>query len=297
LHRRRAKGLPANSRGKVLGKEKIRGHAPLKLPKLNEYNVLLLVVIAWITVWAYPSFRFPITLNPVLLYLLIPNFLLTPILWAVLKSKINAFLKVFLLLTSWFLLVVAVMVVTKFADATSIIQAVMGAGTLMSLLASLKTTRLRWLNFVWLTFYWAVAMPKSFGTSWAMFDPSKFFFGDFIQFILPLVLYFHLIDLRKSESGAITYTRKHIEGYRKIRVFRFGHFGAYLLLVAAGIFLTLDLFFLKLFGPSAYLLTSVELASPMAWLIISLMTIAILILAPVTVVAVGQKIKKLLSSR
>ncbi len=279
----------------------------MKFPKINEYDVALLAVIAWITFWVYPSLNFSAELNTVALYLVVPNFALVPILWALVKSKINAFLKVFLLFTSWFLLVLAVMVIAaKFGSTTSVgaialpssvIQPLMGATVLASLLASLKKPRIRWFNFVSLTAYWAINMPKSFSTSWTMFDPSKFFFGDFISFILPMILYLHLVELRRSESRAISYLGKHIKGHRKIRVFRFGHFGAYILLITLGVFLTLDLFFLKLFRPSPYLLTSIELTSPMAWLLLALVTVAILILIPVATVAAGQKIKRLISRR
>jgi hypothetical protein len=257
--------------------------------------VALFVIIAWISIWAYPSFRFPITLNPILLYLLIPNFLLAPIIWAVGKSKINAFLKVFIIFTSWFLLVVAVMVSSKVFDATSLIQAVMGVGLTVSLLSALKEPRLKWINFLWLTLFWATSMSKSFSVSWALFDPSKFFFGDFVSFILPMVLYLYLVDLRKSEGKTIAYVKKHVKGYRRIRVFRFGHFWAYILLMTVGVFLTLNFFFLRLFGPSVYLLTSVELTSPMAWLLMALATLVILILVPVAAMYAGRKIKQLFS--
>lgn len=280
----------------------------MRFPNVTEYDVALLAIIVWIMVLIYPAFNSPVELNPIALYLLIPNFTLVPIIWALVKSRINAFLKVFLLFTSWFIIIIVVMVVSaKFGTINpstgsltmpgTIVQPVVGAAALVFLLASLRKPKLRWFNFLMLTSYWALYMPKSFNVSWTLFDPSRFFFGDFISFILPMLLYFHLVELRRSESRIIPYVRKHIKEHWKIRAFRLGHFGAYILLIVLAMFLTLDLFFLKLFDPSAYLLMSVELTSPMAWLLLGLVTVSILILAPTAVMFVGQKIKRLISRR
>lgn len=279
----------------------------MKFPKINEYDMALLVVIAWIMVWIYPALSFPVELDTVTLYLIIPNFTLAPILWVLIRSKINTFLKVFLLFTSWFAIVAAAMVISATLGTASpsgnvvlsgsTVQPLLGAGVLLMLLTSLRKARLRWFNFITLTTWWAIYLPKSFNASWTMFDPSNFFFGDFISFILPMILYLYLVELRKSEGRVIAYMGKHIKGHRRIRVFRLGHFGGYIALIVIGMFLTLNLFFLKLFGPSAYLLMSVELTSPTAWLLLAFITIAILVLVPVAAMFAGKKVTRLISRR
>lgn len=275
----------------------------MKFPKINEYDVALLAIIAWIMVLVFPSFNFPVELNTVTLYVIIPNFSAVPALWFLIKSRINAFLKVFLLLTSWFLIVVAVIVASAvFGRAGSsvgsivfpatFVQPLLGSGMLVLFLVSVRKPKLRWFNFILLTSYWAIYMPKSFNVSLASFDASKFFLGDFLSFIMPMILYLYLVELRRSEGKVVTYTGKHIQGRRRIRAFRLGHLGAYFFLVMLAMFLTSDLFFLKLFNPSVYLLMSIELASPMVWLLLGLVTISILVLVPVVVMFAGQKIKR-----
>lgn len=273
----------------------------MKFPRINEYDIALLAVIAWITFALYPSFETSATVNWIILYDFVPLFFLVPMVFFLTKRKLNAFLKVFILLTTWFLVILTFIflsatVATRdpFGNITfpvSVVQPALGASTLLTLLYSLRRPRVRWFNFVSISTYWAFYMTKGFGNTWATFKPMEFFTGDFLTLVLPMILYLHLVDVRRSESRIIAGIKK-LSTHWRLRAVRAVHFAIYVAIVSLGMFLTLDLFFLKLFGTSAYLMLSLELASPLVWLLLSLITVGILVMLPVSIAALVRKIKE-----
>ncbi len=265
-----------------------------KFPKITEYDIILLALIVWLTAFLYPSFNTTAELNVSAICTFIPASVLCPIIYYLAHKKFNSFMKIFFAVTSWFLIVLATMLITAFVATrgysashiypASLVQPLLGAELLVTMLYSIKKPKLRWYNFFYLVVFWAFAMPKSFGTSWAAFKPSEFFFGDFLTFVVPAILYLHLVEVRKSETRISTHIRKQIKAY-KVRFLRLGHFGIYILFIAAAMFLTLDMVFLKFFSSSSYLIISVELASPVTWLLFGVITVGMLMLIP-TVIAI-----------
>ena len=263
----------------------------MKLRFPTEYELIALGLIGWLAFFIYselPTVPIPAEVMD-RAYDIYPLAFLLPIPWIgwkVARMKIKGISKAVLFPTIWFLYSALMIGLEARFDLTRVLvenyRYTISFGIFAMMFESMRRTYLRWPCFLLLVALWAFALPKGSPVAWGSFDPGAFW-GDFLRFLLPACLFVMVVGSKGAELQILNRLRQQTEPrFRpsRIRSLRLLHFGIYVGLVCLAMYLTLNLTALKLFGPSQYLLHSVELASPLGWTLMGLLSLALVVALP-----------------
>lgn len=269
----------------------------MKLKKFCEYDLFVLIIIVWLMNVIYPTIDFKFDApTELMFYVVIPGAVALSFVFALDKVihvstrigvpitiSVLVFLSIFLsaFLVPWLDLGKTIHL------SNSVVQPLAGACTFIALLSSMKKPRLRWPCFIGLIVYLTWKNPSE---TFSAFRPIGFFWGSFIRFVFPSVLYLQLAGSTSTERKVVAGLR-HVKKAFVFRMLRVLHLGVYVSLIFSMMYLTLNLQILKTFYPSLYLLKSIELVSPFGWVLVSLLTISVVGIIPLAILAAIQKVR------
>jgi len=237
----------------------------------NEYDILSLLLCAWIVSKFYPWLPPSLPLSAEFFQLgFVGTFVVSPLfVWLWVKNwKINLFAKALLIPTFWFL----------FSSAPLFLQGRIAAIDrdwlailLFFLLAeSIWKSNHRWFCFFVVTSLWAWLMP-----GWGRLDPPIVWLS-FKELLFPFLAYFWITGMGRREYQLT----KESKIPTIARPLRFAHLLLYFGILYLAVDLTLNLTILRWFSPSPYLLLSAELHSILGWMGIMALTFALFLTIP-----------------
>jgi hypothetical protein len=237
----------------------------------NEYDILSLLLCAWIVSKLYPwlpsSLPVPAEFFDVGF---VGTFLVSPFLfWLWVKSwRISPVAKALLIPTLWFLS--SLIPILLRGRITEISKDWLAYLLFFLLAESVWRPSHRWLCFFVITSLWAWLMP-----GWGRLD-SQIVWLSFRELFLPFFLYFWVTGMGRREHELV----RELKIPRAARLLRFAHLFLYLGIFYLAADLTLNLTILRWFSPSPYLLLSAELNSILGWLAMMGLTFALFLTVP-----------------